>query len=242
MDANMTTLLQLADASVNRHAARVVTDVTFSVRQGTWFGLIGANGSGKTTLLRAIAGRLPFAGGTCLIDGAETVADRMNRAAQIGFSPPAEKLPNSLAGREVLELVGGPLETLWPHLGPLRTALQLDALLDCRMGECSAGMRQRIAIATAFARGQRLVVLDEPLNWLDPVAIFEVRQALRAMVDNGLTLLTALHDLTTLATNCDTGLLLANGRVTLRLDEQNLKAASEDLHDFERRTIALLRS
>ncbi|KXV65879.1 ATP-binding cassette domain-containing protein [Acetobacter orleanensis] len=238
----MTPLLRLAEVSVSRHAARVVTDVSLSVRQGAWFGLIGANGSGKTTLLRAVAGRLPFASGSCLLDGAETVSDRPYRATQIGFCPPAETLPDILTGREVLKLLAGSEDTLWRCLGPLRTALQLDTLLDRRIGDCSAGMRQRIALATAFARGQRLVILDEPFNWLDPVAIFDVRETLRSMVDEGLTLITALHDLTTLATNCDTGLLLANGRTALTLDEQALKTARHDLLDFERRTIALLRS
>lgn len=236
----MSLIVQLAGASVERAGREVVHGVDLSVRRGTWFGLIGANGSGKTSLLRALAGRLPFAGGACSIDDVDLAANREGRARRFGFAPPADKLPDALRGRDVLELVGG--EQYWPRLGPLRSALGLDALLDRWIGECSAGMRQRIAIAAAFADGQPLVILDEPFNWLDPVASFDLRQALRAMVDEGLTLMTALHDLGTLAAACDSGLMLADGRVAMDLDEATLRAAARDPLAFEQRTIDLLRS
>ena len=234
--------IDLAAVSVERAGAPVIRDVDLTVARRSWFGLIGANGSGKTSLLRAVAGRLPFAGGSCRIDGEEMIANRLARATRIGFSPPADTLPDALRGREVLELVGGAIDEIWPRLGPLRGALGLEALLDRWIGDCSAGMRQRITIALAFAQGHRLVILDEPFNWLDPVAVFDLRQALRTMVDDGLTLMTALHDLGTLAVACDAGLMLADGKVAMTLDNALLRAAAHDPPAFERRTIDLLRS
>lgn len=238
----MNAIVQLGAVSVERGGVCVVSSVDLAAAQGSWFGLIGANGSGKTSLLRALAGRLPFAGGSCRIDGAELVTDRAARATRFGFAPPPEKLPDALRVREAIELIGGGMGEILPRLGPLRAALGLDALLDCWIGDCSAGMRQRIAIALAFVEGPALMILDEPFNWLDPVASFDVRQALRAMVDDGLTLITALHDLGTLATVCDTGLMLADGRVAMALDDDLLRTAAKDPQAFERRTIDLLRS
>jgi ABC-2 type transport system ATP-binding protein len=92
-------------------------------------------------------------------------------------------LPDAVRGREVLELVGGNMETIWPRLGPSRGALDLDALLDRWIGDCSAGMQQRITIALAFVQGHTWVILDEPFNWVDPVAAFDLRQALRGIVE-----------------------------------------------------------
>jgi ABC-2 type transport system ATP-binding protein len=86
------------------------------------------------------------------------------------------------------------------------------------------------------------VILDEPFNWLDPVAIFDLREALRDMVAGGLTLITALHDLGTLASACDAGLMLADGKVALALDEDILRAAAQNPQAFERQTIDRLRS
>ncbi|MES2021846.1 MAG: ATP-binding cassette domain-containing protein [Pseudomonadota bacterium] len=232
----------LAEAAVDRNGQRVVQDVDLTVTRGSWFGVIGANGSGKTSLLRALAGRLPFAAGSCLVEDEDLSADRAGRAQRFGFSPPADALPEALRARDVLELVGGDLDAVRARLGALQAALGLAPLLDRWIGDCSAGMRQRIAIAAAFAGGHALVILDEPFNWLDPVAMFDLRETLRGMVDNGLTLVTALHDLATLATACDAGLMLADGRVAMTLDEDMLQAAARDPRAFERRTIDLLRS
>lgn len=235
-------MIQLTGAAVDRSGTRVVHDVDLSVPAGSWFGLIGANGSGKTSLLRALAGRLPFAAGSCVIDGADLAANRMARAGHFGFAPPPDRLPDALRIRDLLELVGGDLDAACDRLGPVRAALGIDQLLAKWVGDCSAGMRQRAAIALAFAGGQQLVILDEPFNWLDPVAAFDLRQALRAMVDGGLTLVTALHDLGTLATACDEGMMLADGRVALAIDRAARAEAAQSPQEFERRTIDLLRS
>lgn len=238
----MSIAVQLTGASVDRSGTRVIHGVDLVAPSGCWFGLIGANGSGKTSLLRAIAGRLPFAAGTCAIDGAEVTDNRMARAERFGFAPPPDRLPDSMRVRDLLELVGGSVDAARERLGPVSTALGIDQLLDAWVGDCSAGMRQRAAIALAFAGGQSLIVLDEPFNWLDPVAAFDLRHALRTMVDNGLTLLTALHDLNTLATVCDDGTMLADGRVALTIDRATLTQAAQSPQEFERQTIDVLRS
>lgn len=236
------TAVRLSGASVERGGRAVVHGVDLVIAQGRWFGLIGANGSGKTSLLRALAGRLPFAGGSCLIDGEELVGDRAARARRIGFAPPADMLPNAMRGRDALELVGGPMSAIRARLGRLHDALALAPLLDRWIGDYSAGMRQRLAVAAAFAADNTLVILDEPFNWLDPVASFDLRQALRTRVDAGLTLVTALHDLGTLAAACDAGLMLADGRVAMTLVEEMLRVAARDPLAFERQTIDRLRA
>jgi len=232
----------LEGASVDRAGTRVVHDVGFTIPSGIWFGLIGANGSGKTSLLRALGGRLPFATGTCVIEGVDLAHDRMARAERFGFLPPADRLPDALRVRDLLELVGGDIQATCDRLGPVRTALGIDQLIHRWVGDCSAGMRQRVAIALAFAGDPSLVILDEPFNWLDPVAAFDLRQALRTLVGGGLTLVTALHDLGTLATACDEGLMLADGRVALTMDRAMLEQASQAPQRFERQTIDFLRS
>lgn len=233
--------IAIEELRIERSGAIVVHDATALAAASAWFGVIGANGSGKTSLLRALAGRLPIAGGRCTIDGVSCEDDRAARARMIGFAPPIETLPPALPGRDVIEIVAGNLDHALKALGPLRQALAIEGLLDRAIGRCSAGMRQRIALACAFADGKRIVVLDEPFNWLDPVAAYDVREALRAMVDEGLTLVTALHDLTTLVLACDDGALLSNGRIALTIDAAMIAEARRDPAAFEHRTIALLR-
>ncbi|AQS87981.1 multidrug ABC transporter ATP-binding protein [Neoasaia chiangmaiensis NBRC 101099] len=233
--------LTLRNVSVARGTRLAVQDISLSIHRSQWFGIIGANGSGKTTLLRATAGRLPFATGTCTLDNTDITTNREHRARHIGFAPPADTLPDALRVRELLGFVTPDPDTFTRQLGPLGHALGLSDMLDRWIGDCSAGMRQRVALALAFTTDTGTVILDEPFNWLDPVATYDLKHALQARVAQGLTLITALHDLTTLAQCCTGGAMLANGRIVLNLTEHDLSDANHDLRDFEARTIERLR-
>ena len=236
------TQIFLSDLSVDRDGVRVVHEITVGIDPGVWFGLIGANGSGKTTLLRAVSGRLPIAAGRCMVGMDNLATDRAARAGRIAFAPPGELLPAALRARDLLAIVAGHVDLALQRLGPLRDALDIDPLLDRWIGNCSAGMRQRISLACAAAEGKSILLLDEPFNWLDPVIAFDVKVGLRAMVEKGLTLITALHDLSALAHNCDAGIMLGEGRIVLSLDRAALQDATLHLSAFERRMIEALRS
>lgn len=237
----MTAALTITDLTVNRSGQAIVQDLSVSVMPSSWFGVIGANGSGKTTLLRAIAGRLPIAQGYCAVFGEECTQDRGARAQAIGFAPPIEHFPASLRLRQLLELAGDPFDVQRERNRDLWGALGLEELLEIPTGECSSGMRQRAAIALAFATPCRIVILDEPFNWLDPVAAFDVRAVLARLVASGLTLITALHDLTTLCGFCDSGIVMAKGRVSLTLDTNMLRAGRNDSARFESDLVTALR-
>lgn len=237
----MIAALAITALNVSRGGLPIVQDVSAAVMPASWFGVIGANGSGKTTLLRAIAGRLPIAQGRCAVFGEERAQDRGARAQAIGFAPPIEHFPASLRLRQLLELAGDPIEVQHQRNRLLWDALGLKELLDIPAGECSSGMRQRAAIALAFAKPCPIVILDEPFNWLDPVAAFDVRAVLARLVAEGLALITALHDLTTLCGYCDRGIVMAKGRVSLTLDTDRLRAGRNDPVRFESDLVAALR-
>ena len=238
----VTLAVELREICVKRVKRTIISKLSVQADAGSWLGIVGANGSGKTTLLRAVAGRLPIASGDCFIGGKEMAGDRSARAKIIGFAPPIEHLPNVLCVRELLELAGEVVEAQQRRNQELWGALDISALLDRTIAECSSGMRQRAAIALAFANPTSLVILDEPFNWLDPVAAFDTRVALETKVRNGTTLLTALHDLATLCSVCDDGVLMTNGTITLELGSDKLLAGSRDIQAFERDMIEALRT
>ena len=236
--------IEVQELVVLRGGHRAVDRVSFVVEGAGWTGLVGANGSGKTSLLRAIAGRLASEKGAILLDGADLAADRAVRAAAIGFAPEAAALPESLTGRELFAILGGDEVGTGPAdpLGPLRDALAFDAFFDQRIFTLSAGMRQRLAIFCAFLSRPRAVLLDEPFNWLDPICAFDTKQALGALVAaKGLTLVTALHDMTSLVQHCGAGLLRADGQIRRRLGPAEMTAGRRDYAAFEAEMIAGLR-
>lgn len=238
----MTAAVELVEISVHRGSRPIVHQFSASIARPGWLGVIGANGSGKTTLLRAIGGRLPIAAGQCRIDGVDMADDRSARANAVGFAPPIEALPALLTIRTLLELAGDAIESQQHRNERLWAALGIAGLLDRTVGEASSGMRQRASIALAFATNASIVILDEPFNWLDPVAAFDTRAALADKVASGVTLITALHDLTTLCGFCDNGIVMADGRATLRLGKDQLREGERDARSFEQGMIVALRS
>lgn len=234
-------MIALNNVSVRRSRSLAINGVDLRIPNGVWFGVIGANGSGKTTLLRAIAGRLPFAGGTCRFGDEDVSNNRVARATLCGFAPPIERLPEALRARDLLSLVAGTTEAALNRMGPLQEALGLAPLLSVRIGACSAGMRQRLALAAAFATQSRIVVLDEPFNWLDPVVAFDLKQALRTIPSSGRTLITALQDPITLATCCEAGAVLTASKAAVMLEPEAMRHAAASPDAFQRHLITQLR-
>jgi ABC-2 type transport system ATP-binding protein len=230
--------------TVYRGTTRAVDQVSLAIDPGRWTGLIGANGSGKTSLLRALAGRIESRSGRILVGGEDRTADRAWRARNIGFACEASALPASLSGRELFAILGPeiPGEAEADPLHPLRRALDFDPFLDRRIGALSAGMRQRLAIFTAFLDRPGATILDEPFNLLDPICAFDTKEALKALVaGEGLTLITALHETATLISYCEAGLLLADGGLGLKLGPAEIAKGRRDYPAFEASIIASLR-
>lgn len=232
-------LVETNGLAVMRGSRKVIHSLDLTIPNGEWFGLIGANGSGKTSLLRAITGRLPIAAGSCRIKGIELQDSRFARAKILEFAPPQETLPASLSSEQIFEL----LDPEWrQNLGPLFDILGLERFYKQAVRTYSAGMKQRTTIACAFARRMDAVVLDEPFNWLDPLAAYDLREALREWVTPDRCLITALHDTSTLINCCDRGTLLANGDVVFNIDALELEKAQSNPNTFENEMIARLRS
>jgi ABC-type multidrug transport system ATPase subunit len=209
--------------------------VSFTAAAGVWFGLLGANGSGKTTLLRALGGRLQIDGGAVRLAGENVAGSERARATRIGFGPPPDSLPDELTGGELLDLVGA-ARRADPRPEPqIYEALDVAWLEPQIIGAMSAGMRQRMCVFSAFIGAPAVVLLDEPFNWLDPIAAYDLKAALRDWTGRGGALVTALHDTATFATRCDAGVLLHDGRIAKAFTPAEIAAGRGDIMGFEQR-------
>jgi iron complex transport system ATP-binding protein len=206
---------------VSLDGVRVVDELGFAVDDGEWLGLIGPNGAGKTTLLRAVAGLVAYSG-SIRVHGQEVSSlGRREAARRVAVVPQIPVIPPDTT---VLEYV---VLGRTPHLGyagspgsrdvvAARSALaRLDGahLVDRRLGSLSGGERQRAVLARAVAQDATLLLLDEPTSALDVGAqqqVLELVASLRA--DGGLTVLSAMHDLTHAGQYADRLVLLDGGR------------------------------
>ncbi|ESQ78103.1 ATP-binding cassette domain-containing protein [Asticcacaulis sp. YBE204] len=226
--------LTCANLCVDISGRRIVRSVSLDMAYGQWFGILGVNGSGKTTFLNALAGRLPAADGRISIDD-EDVTSRPERRARLwGFAPPPDSLPPELTAGVLLGLVAEARDAHIPDDPALLEALDYPALRGTVIGTMSAGQKQKIALMCAFVGAPRRIILDEPFNWLDPLAIYALKSYLTQQAREGALILTALHDVSSFVTRCDAGLLLAAGEVRRLFTADDFARSRGDVSGFER--------
>jgi ABC-2 type transport system ATP-binding protein len=208
----------------------VLRGVDLELQGGELVGLIGPNGAGKSTLMRCIAGvEQPQQGSIC-IDGIDIAADALAARRQLGVAVEPERLPPLLTGQQCLQLVAdlrGEYAAL-DACAELSSALGLMPWLARPVGEYSLGTRQKLAIVLALIGRPRLIVLDEVLNGLDPLAAYALKQALRARADAGASVLLATHGLEVAERFLDRAVLLLDGRIAADWNAEALAAMRSD--------------
>lgn len=204
---------------------KALKDVSLSLKRGHIYGLIGQNGAGKTTLMRLIAG-LHFAdSGTLRLFGKEEIKDRQRARNRIGFMIEAPGINNSMTARENLTLHrilrGIPNRSLEDEL------LILVGLADTgrkKAGHFSLGMKQRLGIAMALISSPEFLVLDEPINGLDPLGIVEIRQLLcRLCEEREMTILLSSHNLPELYQTATDYIIIDHGMIKKELPLSKLE-------------------
>lgn len=223
---------------VRRFGTRTVLDgVSLEVPAGTIVGFLGANGAGKTTALRCITGLLGLHGGHVTVAGADLLREPTAARARYGFVPDRPFLYERLSAREFLDFVGA-LHGLDPAAARMRADLLLARLglaehADRTLDGYSLGMRQKTAIAAALLHAPTLLLLDEPLNGLDPPSTRVLKELLREHAESGGGVLVSTHLLDVAEHLCDRVVLLRSGRVVAAgtLDELRQGDPTRSLED-----------
>jgi iron complex transport system ATP-binding protein len=214
--------VEISDLSVSLGGRAVLSGVGARVPRGEWLTLIGPNGAGKTTLIRALAGLVSFAGSIRLDGSALGGRSRRELARLVALVPQIPQTPPAMTVAAYVLLGRN------PHVGYLASEGDADRRAAARaiarlglgpvarrsLASLSGGERQRAVLARALAQQPRVLLLDEPTSALDlghQQHALELIDALRAQ--DGLTVISAMHDLTLAGLYADRLLLLDRGRI-----------------------------
>lgn len=194
-----------------------VHEVSFAARDGAITGLVGPNGAGKSTTLRMLYTVLRPDAGTAAIDHVDVVRDPLIARERLGVLPHASGLYPNLTARENIRYFGAlhgmrgvALDT---RVAKLLGLLELDSIADRRAKGFSQGERIKVAIARALVHSPRNLILDEPTNGLDVMAIRTLRDVLRRLRDQGTCILFSSHVMQEVAMLSDAAIVIGHGRV-----------------------------
>jgi ABC-2 type transport system ATP-binding protein len=203
------------DGLTKRYGARVaVNGLDLAVPRGCAYGFLGHNGAGKTTAIRMLLGLTKADAGTMRICGRPVPLDRASVLARVGAIVEEPHFHNHLTGRENLQVVAavrGP-DAIDRIDGALRRVGLSDRAGD-RVRTYSQGMRQRLGVARCLLADPELLILDEPMNGLDPGGILEFRTMIAELVAEGRTVFLSSHLLDEVEKTCEAAAVIDRGRL-----------------------------
>lgn len=207
-----------------------VDGVDMHIDRGDIYGFVGENGSGKTTVIRLITGLIfPYAGGFSLFGVDSSDKDIGKARARIGAIVESPSIYMNMSASDNLRqqcLLLGKDES---QILPVLTDVGLEALYSDKKaaGNFSLGMRQRLGIAMVLLGDPEFIILDEPMNGLDPAGIVEIRELILRLNRRGITFLISSHILTELSLVATKYGIISKGRLIKEISAEQLREECE---------------
>jgi ABC-2 type transport system ATP-binding protein len=210
-------MIELTDLTKAYGGFTAVDRINLNVNPGEIFGFIGPNGAGKTTTIKMMGGVLAPTAGAVTVCGIDMQAQPEEAKRRIGFIPDRPYLYEKLTGGEFLKFTADIYEVpaaIFPDKAA--AVLRQFALTDWADGlieSYSHGMKQRLIMAAAILHDPQVLIVDEPMVGLDPLAIIMVKKLFRELADAGISIFMSTHTLKVAEDICDRIGVIARGRL-----------------------------
>lgn len=218
-----------------------VDDLSFTVENGELCGFIGHNGAGKTTTLRVITGIMDYDDGVITINGNDISKNSKEAKMVTAFLPDNPDIYEYLTGIQYLTFISDvfkiPAHERMPLIKKYADSFKITDVLGNPVGSYSHGMKQKLALVSAFIRNPKLLILDEPFVGLDPEGAHTMKTHLREICDGGGAVLFSSHVLEVVERLCDKlviikgGKLIESGKTSDILGNKSLENVFLELED-----------
>lgn len=205
---------------------KVIDNVSFEIRQGEIFGLLGPNGAGKTTIMRMVTGLIKQTEGKITVNGIDLSKNHEDALANIGAIIESPDLYKHLSGSVNLKIMANMSRGVTKEkIKEVVEFVGLDKRIGDKVSKYSLGMRQRLGIAASLISSPKVLVLDEPLNGLDPDGVKEMRETfIKLAREHQVCIIISSHILSEMELVCDRFAIIDQGVLieTTELSETNL--------------------
>lgn len=208
----------------NREA---VHGLTFSVKEGEVFGLIGHNGAGKTTTLRMISTLLKISSGSISVYGHDVASEPEKVREMISYLPEDAGAYKDLTGRKYLEFIAAFFCSGREKAEMVARGIELADLgdrIDSKVDTYSKGMMRRLLIARAIMPSPKLAIMDEVTSGLDVINAYEIREVIRGIAKSGVTVVMSSHNMFEVDMLCDRVGMIDQGNLILLGTPEELKS------------------
>ena len=209
-----------------------LNEVSFEIKNGQIFGLIGHNGAGKSTAIKILVSIINQTDGEVFVDGELLEEQRNEIKSKIGYVADTPNIFLRLRASEYWELMGAayeiPEEDYQTRLNYYTDLFEMSESADDLIETFSHGMRQKTFLIGALIANPKILILDEPMTGLDPQAIFDLKQLMREHADAGNIVLFSTHNLEHAEELCDEIVILRKGEVLYNGTTGDLQAQNEN--------------
>ncbi|MCR4935153.1 MAG: ABC transporter ATP-binding protein [Oscillospiraceae bacterium] len=210
-------MLNIEHLSKRFGAKTAVDDLSLHIRPGEIYGFIGHNGAGKTTTLKCAVGILPWDAGTIRVNGVDLRAEPLRCKREMAYIPDNPDLYDFMSGQRYLNFVadiyGISTALRQERIGQYAALLELTGDLGQPISAYSHGMKQKLAVISAWLHAPKLIVMDEPFVGLDPKASHLLKEMMRRHCDAGGAIFFSTHVLEVAEKLCDKVAIIRQGRL-----------------------------
>ena len=203
----------------NINSVPAVFDLNLKVNKGEIFGFIGPNGAGKTTTINMITGIIKPTDGSVIIDGVDILRDPISCKSQIGYVPDNPDIYERLTGGEYLNFIcdifNVSTEKRNKKICEFTEKFSISNVLNNQIKTYSHGMKQKLVLTGAFVHEPKLLILDEPMVGLDPVAAKILKDEMKSHAEKGNTVFFSTHILDVAEKLCTNVAIIKSGEIAL---------------------------